>query len=108
MWAQPFFSPYLASANNSYLIDDEPLCLYLTEQMLRREDADAAKHTCAGTNSVRAYLLPHPASELSDVVFLGLHRPGLSGVGFTGCLAATRGCADGALPDFLAHPLRNR
>ncbi|OGX91618.1 response regulator [Hymenobacter coccineus] len=72
---------------DTYLIDDDPIALFLTTQVLRLEGADSHLRTFPGAAAALAYLLPRLATEVPALIFLDLNMPELTGWDFLDALA---------------------
>jgi CheY-like chemotaxis protein len=71
----------------TYLIDDDTVSLFLTEQMLRLEGFMAPIIPFAGAEEALVYLLPRLSSEPPEFIFLDLNMPGMDGWDFLDVLA---------------------
>ncbi|ALW86773.1 hypothetical protein AUC43_17825 [Hymenobacter sedentarius] len=66
----------------TYLIDEDPISLFLTEHVLRTEGfADDIRAFTAAEEAL-AYLVPRIATAVPRVIFLDLNMPVLDGWGF--------------------------
>ena len=72
---------------DTYLIDDDPISLFLTTQVLHLEGAASNLRTFSGAAAALAYLLPRLAAEVPAVIFLDLNMPELTGWDFLDALA---------------------
>jgi CheY-like chemotaxis protein len=70
-----------------YLIDDDPISLFLTTQVLHLEWAGLNLHTFPDAVAALAYLLPRLAAEVPGIIFLDLNMPELTGWDFLDALA---------------------
>lgn len=66
----------------AYIIDEERISLYLTEQVLRLEGSTTHIRKFGTAGQALAFLLPRLATELPDLIFLDLNRPVLDGWDF--------------------------
>ncbi|GAB2705879.1 hypothetical protein GCM10011495_23170 [Hymenobacter frigidus] len=71
----------------TYLIDDDPVSLFLTEHMLRLEGFMAPILAFAGAEEALAHLLPRLATNPPGLIFLDLNMPVMDGWGFLDALA---------------------
>ena len=71
----------------TYLIDDDPVSLFLTEHMLRLEGFMAPILTFAGAEEALAHMLPRLATNPPGLIFLDLNMPVMDGWGFLDALA---------------------
>jgi CheY-like chemotaxis protein len=71
----------------TYLIDDDIVSLFLTEQMLRIEGFMAPILPFTGAEEALAYLLPRLNSEPPEFIFLDLNMPVMDGWEFLDVLA---------------------
>jgi CheY-like chemotaxis protein len=72
---------------DTYLIDDDPIALFLTTQVLNQEGVTSNLRTFSGAAAALAYLLPRLAMEVPMVIFLDLNMPELTGWDFLDALA---------------------
>jgi CheY-like chemotaxis protein len=70
-----------------YLIDEDEISLYLTEQQLRMEAFAEDILTFTGAAEALAYLVPRLATSVPQVIFLDLNMPLMDGWGFLEALA---------------------
>ena len=66
----------------TYLIDDDNISLYLTEQVLRMEDFATDIRTFLGAEEALECLVSGLPAELPAVIFLDLNMPVMDGWGF--------------------------
>ena len=71
----------------TYLIDDDPVSLFLTEHMLRLESFITSILPFAGAEEALVYLLPRLATNPPGLIFLDLNMPVMDGWGFLDALA---------------------
>ena len=71
----------------TYLIDDDTVSLFLTEQMLRLEGFVAPILPFTGAEAALAHLLPRLVTEPPEFIFLDLNMPVMDGWGFLDALA---------------------
>ena len=71
----------------TYLIDDDPVSLFLTEQMLQLGGFPPLILSFSGVEEALAYLLPRIAIESPQVIFLDLNMPVMNGWVFLDALA---------------------
>ncbi|GAB3852025.1 hypothetical protein GCM10028822_19290 [Hymenobacter terrigena] len=71
----------------TYLIDDDPVSLFVAEQTLRLEGFIDPIISFAGAEAALAYLLPRIASEPPGFIFLDLNMPVMDGWAFLEALA---------------------
>ena len=71
----------------TYLIDDDPVSLFLTEHMLRLEGFMAPILPFTGAEEALAHLLPRLATNPPGLIFLDLNMPVMDGWGFLDALA---------------------
>jgi CheY-like chemotaxis protein len=72
---------------DTYLIDDDPIALFLTTQVLHLESAASNLRTFSGAAPALAYLLPRLAMAVPTLIFLDLNMPELTGWDFLDALA---------------------
>lgn len=70
----------------TYLIDDDNISLYLTEQVLRMEDFATDIRTFLAAEEALAVLVAGLPAELPAVIFLDLNMPVMDGWGFLDAL----------------------
>lgn len=71
----------------TYIIDDEAISLFLTEQVLRLEGLTSTIRTFSGADEALHFLLPRLNTEMPEVVFLDLNMPQMNGWDFLEALA---------------------
>jgi len=71
----------------TYLIDDDPISLFLSEQMLRLGGFQAPILPFSEAEAALAYLVPRLATERPQVIFLDLNMPVMNGWQFLDALA---------------------
>jgi len=69
-----------------YLIDEDPISLFLTEHVLRAEDFVQDIHQFTAAEEALAYLLPRLATAVPHIIFLDLNMPVMDGWGFLAAL----------------------
>jgi CheY-like chemotaxis protein len=70
----------------TYLIDDDPISLFLTEQTLRLGGFQAPILPFGEAEEALSYLLPRLATEPPEVIFLDLNMPKMNGWQFLDAL----------------------
>ena len=63
----------------TYIIDDEAISLFLTEQVLRQEGVTSLIRPFAAAEEALRFLLSHLTTEVPDVILLDLNMPVMSG-----------------------------
>jgi CheY-like chemotaxis protein len=80
----------------TYIIDDEAISLFVTEQVLRLEGFSSPIRTFPGAEEALQYLCAHLATEVPEVILLDLNMPMMNGWQFLDALAphtaALAGC----------------
>jgi CheY-like chemotaxis protein len=71
----------------TYLIDDEPISLFLTEQVLRQEGATSPIRPFARAEAGLQFLVSHLSTEVPNVILLDLNMPVVNGWDFLEALA---------------------
>jgi response regulator RpfG family c-di-GMP phosphodiesterase len=71
----------------TYIIDDEPISLFLTEQVLRMEGVTSTIRTFYRAEEALRFLLAHLAIEVPEVILLDLNMPMMNGWDFLEALA---------------------
>lgn len=71
----------------TYLIDDDPISLYLAEQMLLTEGLDTKIRSFGAAEEALHFLLAHLTTELPQVILLDLNMPLMDGWQFLEALA---------------------
>lgn len=71
----------------TYIIDDEPISLFLTEQVLRHAGFRAPIRTFSGADKALQFMRAHLATEVPELLLLDLNMPGMNGWEFLESLA---------------------
>jgi CheY-like chemotaxis protein len=71
----------------TYIIDDEAISLFLTEQVLRLEGFSSPIRTFTGAEEALQFLHAHLATEVPEVILLDLNMPIMNGWDFLDALA---------------------
>jgi CheY-like chemotaxis protein len=71
----------------TYIIDDEAISLFLSEQVLRLEGITSTIRAFSGAEEALQFLLAHLATEVPEVILLDLNMPKMNGWDFLDALA---------------------
>jgi CheY-like chemotaxis protein len=71
----------------TYIIDDEAISLFLTEQVLRLEGFNSPIRTFTGAKDALDFLRAHLTAEVPEVILLDLNMPMMNGWDFLDALA---------------------
>lgn len=63
----------------TYIIDDESISRFLTEQVLRQEEITSPIRPFAAGEEALHFLLSHQPTEVPDVILLDLNMPTMNG-----------------------------
>jgi CheY-like chemotaxis protein len=69
-----------------YLIDEDPISLFLTEHVLRAEEFAQDIHPFTAAEEALAYLVPRLATAVPQIILLDLNMPVMDGWGFLAAL----------------------